>query len=496
MAVEVILFFASIIIVIASSEYYLSFNHFTWDNAETFCKDRCQSNLASIHNDQEMEEINALLINNTDHDSIKLSDNIWFGLNKNESANFVYTDGTPFSYGSDKIIPGIHNQFALSFNQISKTYDWLNIDGNSMKQMFICQQCEWHVIEKFVISHSHSGSYIGATFANGECDRIFSTELASIHSEADMNSLIFLNELANSDPAKSVYIGLDDRETEGVYVWSDQTDLDYQYNTITTNSMSNDCVYMDESANYNWTGIGCAIYSDFNVLCNAPNPLCLSSDDWETANASNWISDSVHCGIYNDNNPLDTYSYRRIIGRNYLWTKLALEYVWKLDLDSDYDSNAYSGIVFSFVDVNSSFSDEYDGKIITIFIGIQVYNGKVYQFIRNKNTLDIQKTEVTQYVNLNYYQRLALQFNESGILYIQLNDEQYLMPQFIGDQIPKNYYIRGITLQNAKVSAWSKSLFYNGWGNRTAEPTASPTKTPTTTKPTNHPISSPTSSPS
>eukprot|EP01083_Nonionella_stella_P233298 822149_1 len=82
-----------------TASYYISYNSFTWTNAESFCQNHCNSNLASIHSDPELSAIQQLT-----NDSL-ISTNLWIGLFENSSGHYHWSDNTPFDYGSDKIIP-------------------------------------------------------------------------------------------------------------------------------------------------------------------------------------------------------------------------------------------------------------------------------------------------------------------------------------------------------------------------------------------------------
>ena len=166
-------------------------------------------------------------------------------------------------------------------------------------------------------------------------------------------------------------------------------------------------------------------------------------------------------------------------------------------------------MVLNFKDLNESVAEDDPNKVTPYFFGLQMRNTRVNLFLRNKNIgMTNTSADIASVVDLNSYNRLNFRMSENLTIYLSLNgDDSLFAPHYIGDYIPTNYYIRGISIQNIDIDAWSKSIYYNGWEEQitnsptnepTVDPTADPTFDPTsdpTADPTNDPTVDPTTDP-
>ena len=78
----------------SNHEYRFQFGSFTWDQAETYCKDTFGGHLASFHSDQEFNAVYDAL------SSVRgAAPNGWIGLNDlTAEGTFVWSDGTSVVY--------------------------------------------------------------------------------------------------------------------------------------------------------------------------------------------------------------------------------------------------------------------------------------------------------------------------------------------------------------------------------------------------------------
>eukprot|EP01084_Bolivina_argentea_P068346 124419_1 len=481
------------------SIYHFSYTPLTWNNAELYCQQHCASTLASIHTIYDLAFISELLSNNT----FATNRNLWIGLYKNASGNYRWSDNTSFDFGSNEIISTTNNNyFALNYDDSTDSYTFNNINSDTTQQMFLCNECEWDVLSKYV--YIPSTTQQSAELAETTCNNIYGTSLASIHSISDNNNIKLLSELSD-DQNDGTYIGLNDKISENIYQWNDNSTFNYIHNNI-TNINNEDCVYLNKITG-DWISIVCSLPHDYSIICNAMNRFC-DADGWDIDVPSQWIFSPNACDVYNAGNIADTFTMRRFLVRSYQYTKLYVEYTWKMDLNSPYkganqNEQSFSGLVINIMDSNTT--DE-NAETVPFYVGVQLMNGKIFLFFRNKDRLPeiTRSDDLTGLIDLNQDINLQIKF-ENHTFFLTLNENStYMSPQYVKSQIPLDYYVRGISVQNSKISSWSKSLLYNGWSNKsyiytlnpTSDPTYNPTQIPTKNPNTPNPTQTPTKYPS
>eukprot|EP01084_Bolivina_argentea_P236415 397507_1 len=478
-----------LIFAVTSSEYYLSYNAFTWDAAELFCQSHCSSNLASIHSYSDVVELQLLLNNRSANINMNIND-VWIGLVQNGSDQFKWSDNTPFNWGNNKITDIITSnpEYVLTYNTVSDKYEFANTYNSSTERSFVCNECKWDILTKYV----YINTQLDFAAAELKCNDEFGTHIASIHSETDMQQVRLISDLSSYIGA-GIYIGLNDKLMQNNLIWVDDTTLDYipdnsdmllDYNLSTLAFNNAACVMLDTTANYEWTVAECI--NNYNIICNAPTNILCDKDNWNIDSEMYWTW-SDNCDVYNTNFDLKTNAIKNTFDDTYrLWTKLSLEYVFKMDLNSNHSDISSSGIVINFQD---SVNETID--MVPYYIGVNMKeNGDINLFIRNKiSKIMIESDDISSEMDLlNDDNILRIEFDENATFTFILNDDEtILLPQNVGNNISENYYIKSMNVQNVGISSWSRALYYNGWGNysvtyTTQSPTPAPTPRPVRTR--------------
>ena len=91
-------------------------------------------------------------------------------------------------------------------------------------------------------------------YAQSSC-AIWGGDLTSITTERENN---YLNTLITSSVG-NCWIGLNDRDVEGMYTWIDGTTVSYTNWTITPNVANSDCVQINNAGNGTWESVSCNI---------------------------------------------------------------------------------------------------------------------------------------------------------------------------------------------------------------------------------------------
>ena len=444
-------------------------NKLSRDNAQQFCKNYCQSNLASIHKQNDYQNIiNILdqqyLLNNNNNNNNNFTNSIWFGL----SDNGQYIDNSSFDFGTDK------SQYPWSLNYNNNTnlssqcieisnvynnYEWINSENCNNKQEFICNECQWTQLTKYILIELESNQEKTWNEAQNYCKQNYLTSLADINSEMDYHEATLLCKLSDHN---SCWIG-----------------AHYHYN-INNNST---CIQLNSlNNNYTLNYSMCNNNKKSTFLCNLPNQFCYPSK-WNIINESysNWILNE--CQLINDNNNNNKNDEINLIlseNNTTIWKKVTIEHVFSVS--NPLNSDAMTGIVINIKDFNNNDFPLYialkynESKIVLIFNDTIIADG------------DVDDIELDTFYTLNII------FNRFGTFHISLNDKFGIAVYNIYNDLeifPLNYWIHSISIKNEYISTHSKSLFLNGDSLpylTTLSPTNHPTQEPTTQKPSVSPI--------
>ena len=180
------------LLISINNSYYLSSNGLWAQAAETFCVNHCSSNLASIHNDDQYSEIKDIITNDPTlrpTGSISADDHLWIGLNDASLNGYQWTDGSTFDFGNNTSggsYPWSSGEPSSSYlytqMTIANNFEW-NIASNLENAQFVCNSCDWTKLSKYIFINDVSATWSGAELL---CNNNFATNLASIHTDADV----------------------------------------------------------------------------------------------------------------------------------------------------------------------------------------------------------------------------------------------------------------------------------------------------------------------
>ena len=249
--------------------YYLIQKEMVWQDAENYCIDTCNSNLASIHSSDMFNSLLTLINNST-------TGNIWIGLfdtNSNASVHeWQWSDGTSFDYGNTFKIspwlpgePSFENQNCVNLwlNALDgvENWDWDNQYCTNGYQ-FICNSCypKYHYLSENLVTWDK-----GVTFCDERCS---SSTLAII--DDDMNNHYTKMQIQDNN----AWIGLDDHPP---LIWEDlettfQTNAPFS-SDIWGSSQPDDniegCIMMNATDDMRWYESDCdSEYNLYNLLCD------------------------------------------------------------------------------------------------------------------------------------------------------------------------------------------------------------------------------------
>eukprot|EP01084_Bolivina_argentea_P025008 46543_1 len=290
------LLFANIILLSTvfdiTNAFYLSLHTFKWPNASTYCQSYCNSDLASIHSEEDhLKTVD--LINRNDY----VYEQTWLGLNDIATTDlWVWSDASDFNFGNirnsatGKIQMGSYpwridepDPYKTSQGVALENGQWIDRETTSRRYHFLCNDCSGK-INKYAIIHGD----FNFTAAETACQDIFGTSLASIHNNDDMTEAV----IACKQRSKTYgcWIGLNDSDITAStpqYQWTDHTTWDYgtefyQYPWYAgTPNKGEPCVFLDPQdktpGEYLWDDHPCD--ETIKALCNAPSEIC-DSNQW------------------------------------------------------------------------------------------------------------------------------------------------------------------------------------------------------------------------
>ncbi len=258
------------------------------------------------------------------------------------SGGYQFSDESLFDWGSDRIInhQNFGSRFEVFYNSQTDKYLFQNNENDSIQKAFVCNECQWNVLTKYVITQGDANEMW--------CEDSFGTSFASIHSDADNTEFKLLSDLFTYDGIGS-YIGLDRLNETAQYSWIDGTTFDYLNgfnDTIWEDYIFNETDNCVITNNDEWEPIECD--QSYSLICHTPNNKLCQKHNWITDDVSDWIwtndSDAISdCSVYNPIPTGTTTLTNTVDVKDRLWTKLSLEYVFTVETHSD--TVWYTGIV-------------------------------------------------------------------------------------------------------------------------------------------------------
>ena len=295
-----------------SHSYYVSPNLFNFDQGNYFCKNHCNSNLASIHNDSQFQE--AIKTINDSSEIISEERNVWIGLMAMTAADtFLFTDGTAFDYGTN-ISGGVHpwkteepkriiagtstSRICVYFEIKNGKYLWE--DGGCRKyRRVLCNHCNGK-FNKYIAAENDTFHIDEAIH---QCDILnYPSSLASFHGQTDFEELRTLcrsinANMTNNDDFYDCWTGLFTNNgndwinakfydnttfdygsnlSGGVYPWGNNQPIDSMNSTETQTMLHhfNHFSLWDIPAHRNK-----ATHQYTWPICNMPSALCFIEDN-------------------------------------------------------------------------------------------------------------------------------------------------------------------------------------------------------------------------
>eukprot|EP01083_Nonionella_stella_P168576 569494_1 len=358
---------ASCNFTVATSPFYLSPTRFEFQNARRYCQNHCQSDLASIH-DSAQNDLAVYLaatgprlgdyLENSNFDW-QGPHNVFIGLHQlpgstpeGTSRDYYWVDGTPFDYGNVAAFseegpwgcaePDYENDeqcTVMHYTGVCNTWAWGDEAlCNDLSMRFLCNSCGGS-LNKYAVVHRTPQQYADA---ETYCETYLGTTLASIHSKYDYDSAVRLCAFANNETHVQTtgnggcYIGLEERDVEDVFAWTDGSDFDFANDFASdlwapdnSNQKNVDCVALSYDHGYKLDTINCRTDSMF--ICNLPSLLC-ESWNWQSVIGNHALS---NCELISD--ALDLNDNIMIATKQWMNdnNKLMIEYTFKFMSVSD-----------------------------------------------------------------------------------------------------------------------------------------------------------------
>ena len=477
--------------------YYISLNSLEWDQAKEYCQTHCNSDLATISNQQDYDTILQLI--NITLDDINFNNPPFFyiGLREIETDQWEWSDTSSFIFGNDisggKGPWGDNQPSSGSCAALHKeTYEWISSsctngknDNNNNNYLYICNDCYGEINKNVFLDFTPS------PFSSQEskCNSYFQTSLASYHSSRDINESALLQELQSeqNNPGwqnTQSFIGLNDD-----YTWIDGTTYDYGSNIVGSfpwkpNEPNNNvCFYMEDGL---LIGEGSCV-AQF-AFCNAPSQICYQ--DRFTTTSGSFLWSTAPCQVKTDyptiQNGIAIINNQRWYNNNH---NLVIEYMFSMTLAATINGSA--GLIFHFNTTCKHY----------LYIGVVL---ETQQLVANEVYNDIE-TELKSW-NLNKafltdtFYLLRIELIDGKKFRISINNEQeagnYNPAPIYGEFDMGNSGISPyIGIRNYRSKIIAKSLFISGdmifetnpnpqqWFTQCITPTPQPTLPPVTANP-------------
>eukprot|EP01083_Nonionella_stella_P282289 960611_1 len=289
--------------------YWLSQNRLKWLDASTYCQQRCDSHLASIHSLTDYYEAYYLIQNESaimrGFDNVHIKHwRVWIGLNQpSNGSNWQWSDGSPFNFANDTMIqqagqfPWTPNEPTLPNNEQCVDYNaqetgW-NDNACDDQFRFLCNSCEG-TLDKYIL-YTDPKTYSQSLSA---CRDNLNTSLASVHNSDDfMSTTLLVDTLTVHD----AWIGLRRVNDTNEWRWLDHTEFDFGHNVSggvfpwnfaepnDAGGGNEDCVEHNHEI-LRWNDRRCVPDDHSNAfLCTKPSELSYANH-WEVFNTIKFIA--------------------------------------------------------------------------------------------------------------------------------------------------------------------------------------------------------------
>eukprot|EP01084_Bolivina_argentea_P111841 199480_1 len=396
----------------------------------------------------------------------------------------------------------------------SNIHLWDQVDCTT-KRRALCNSCDG-IFHKYFVSKQFELDYFGA---KADCESR-NTNLASFHSQRDFEEMLFLCELDVYDYGQGCWIGLNDENNEGNWVFLDGTSFIYGNNvsgavypwgTLSEQAQpdakttSQDYVRM--YANDGYLLIDSETSPTKYAICNLPSELCDFVANWTVIAGLTGSMSSINCEMsvgYNGG-----LNIGMIMDKQY-WNgngNLLIDFLYKMDMNT---REGAAGIIIS------------DYQCSYYMIGITKNDGYYYVFLEYINSMISYKL-VQQILpfsinnTLDYLLSIDIQSNGNNTLIftISINSVQFISYAHIHNNInitmihsgysgyigtfseisthAKSLYVSGTPLYTTQLSN-CMDIISNNMHIVTSSPTPHPTTNPTI-NPTVYPTINPTINP-
>eukprot|EP01083_Nonionella_stella_P006448 18716_1 len=504
--------------------YYISPNLLDWHQAEDFCAQHCNSNLASIHSEAQNNELIALIQNIASDPMINIPSTIdtYIGLiDSNGNGNWAWSDGSSFDYGND--LSGGKGPWDTSNPNSNSNPICVQIEGNDKWNdvecndaftpvIFACNSCDG-VLTKTAMEETRDNYEDNKV----RCANKFGTELLSFHSQSDWDEATRLCRLINeqssiglgprgADLEDDCHIGLYLR-SNGQITFDDGStfywpgDFGYPWDD-TLPTQSDPCTRIKWDANpvYSLSKAWCS--DNQWALCNMPSEICYQSR-WTAVSGTGWSFNKPPCQVSNsyasNQNALIMLEDRRW---NNNGQNIVFEMLYTMNAVNPSQSNtepSTAGIVWH---VDNSCANYY-------YFGISVYDDTVFIAQVKHGVVNVIHSQSLSFsYSTGTYYSLKVAVSASNRFSIYANSALLISNAAGSDDFSALDTTNGyIGIKNMRSSVIVKSLFVSGepivetsndaatWFDACAVPTEVPTDDPTAS-PTERPSDNPTLKPS
>ena len=417
----------------------------TWDEANTFCSEEFGTTLASIHSSDEQEEIEHIM------DSFGWDNNNykpWIGFHDTSSeGNFVWNDGTATTYTNWR--SGEPNDWSTGEDCTGvmghRNYQWNDMPCDITFPSFICNRHK--SVQQYnnfigINTHSDNKKYNWEE-ANNYCSTHYQTTLASIHSSNEMNDIKYIYDLIDGD---NTWIGINDKDNEGTFVWVDGSNVDYTH--WATNEPSNqDCGQIgNTNSNQEWDTVSCDNNEYTSFICNRPITTVETTDfigvNLRNTDSLTWSDANNYClnnygthlaSILNEEQYNQSYNIFKIFDKIQIWiglhdTNTESVFEWSdgnnIDYTKWYTNEPNSGgsgdedcVEMRHNNFNGMWNDLSCNNKLDAFIcnrPMTIYEDGFYIAHNGHNEESFTFDEANNYCNINYDSTLATGLDDNN----------------------------------------------------------------------------------